>query len=196
MQKSLYVSLIAMFAATSGALTEMHVMFPFPLLPFLEFDMAEIPDMIAFLILGPEAGILVATIHCILLYTLGAFTIFSPLMKFFAEGSMFAGILLAKRYTKRASVLAATSITARVVIMFFVTLMLYYVIMPDIYMPTAKLAMGILHISYLPPLYIAFLLVGLTSMFNAIAGAITFFVSYAIALRLLKSFKIFDKSLL
>ncbi len=196
MQKSLYISLIAMLAATSGALTEMHVMFPFPLLPFLEFDMAEIPDMVAFLLLGPEAGVAVAAIHCLLLYTLGSFTIFSPLMKFFAEASMFAGIILAKKFTSRGSVLAVTSITFRVIIMLFVTLMLYYVIMPNIYLPTAKLAMSILHITYLPPIDIALLLVGLTSVFNAIAGAITYFVSYAISLKLLKSFKIFDKSLI
>ncbi len=196
MQKSQYISLIAMFAATSGALTEMHVMFPFPLLPFLEFDMAEIPDMVAFLLLGPEAGLVVAAIHCILLYTLGAFTIFSPLMKFFAEGSMFAGILVARKFSNKNIVYAVSSIGFRVIIMLFVTLMLYYVIMPDIYLPTAKLAMTILHITYLSPLFIALLLVGLTSIFNAIAGAITYSISYAISLKLLRSFKIFDSSLI
>mgnify|MGYP001772780467 CR=1 FL=1 len=195
MQRNKYLPLIAVFAAASGALTELHVMFPFPLLPFLEFDMAEIPDMTAFLLLGPEAGIIVALIHCLLLYTLGAFTVFSPLMKFLAEFSMFGGIALAKKFTSNFKIIGLSSVFFRVFIMLFVTLALYYVIMPNIYLPTANLAMSILHISNLPPIMIALLLVGLTSLFNAIAGAITFSVSYGIAKRLSASFKIFDSKL-
>ncbi|MGC8568475.1 MAG: hypothetical protein ACP5LW_00515 [Nitrososphaeria archaeon] len=184
MQRTKYLSLVAVFAAASGALTELHVMFPFPLLPFLEFDMAEIPDMVAFLLLGPEGGLLVTLIHCLLLYTLGAFTVFSPVMKFLAEASMYAGILIARRLSSRTFALAAGAISSRVIIMLFVNFALFYIIMPNIYLPTANLAMSILHLSGLSPVEIAMLLVGITGLFNAIAGAITFGVGYPIARKL------------
>lgn len=180
MQKNLYLSLIVTFAASSAALTLLHVMFPFPLLPFLEFDMAEIPDTLAFLLLGPRGGVLVATIHCLLLYVLGAFTVFSPLMKLFAEGSMFIGLYLAYKAGRGWRAATALGIFFRAFIMLFVTLALYYVIMPSIYLPTADLAMSILGVHLTSPLEIALLLVGITTLFNVIAGAITLGASFGV----------------
>ncbi len=192
MQRNLYLSIIVAFAASSAALTLLHVMFPFPLLPFLEFDMAEIPDTLAFLILGPRGGVLVATIHCILLYVLGAFTIFSPLMKLFAEGSMFIGLYLSYRLTRGWKAATALGVFFRALIMLFVTLALYYVIMPSIYLPTADLAMGILGVHISSPLLIALLLVGITTLFNVIAGIITLGVSFGIYKTLRSAFKGLD----
>lgn len=192
MQRNLFLSMIVVFAASSAALTLLHVMFPFPLLPFLEFDMAEIPDTIAFLVLGPRGGLLVALIHCLLLYVLGAFTVFSPLMKLFAEGSMFIGLYMAYKISRGWRAATALGIFFRAFIMLFVTLALYYIIMPGIYLPTARLAMKILGISLVSPLAIALLLVGITTLFNVIAGLITLGVSFGIYRTLRSAFKGLD----
>ncbi len=184
MRKTQYYTLLAMFAAASGVMAEMHLMFPFPLLPFLEFDLAEVPDTLAFMILGPKGGLISAGVHCLILYILGSFTIFSPAMKLFAELSMFAGIYLGfkignkSRYKK--GLMAGFGAIFRVIIMLFVTLVLYYVIMPSIYLPTAKLAMSILGISLASPFEIAMLLAGLTSIFNLLAGFITIAIAFII----------------
>jgi len=184
MRKTQYYTMLAMFAAASSAIALMHLAFPFPLLPFLEFDMAEIPDAIAFMILGPRAGIISASIHAMVLYILGAFTVFSPLMKLFAELSMFAGLYAGFKIGKmsrfRKSIMTGLGSLMRVIVMLFVTLALYYVIMPSIYLPTAKLAMSILGITLTSPFEIAMLLVGLTSVFNLIAGLITIIVAFAV----------------
>lgn len=192
MRKSQYYTMLAMFAAASGAIAEMHLAFPFPLLPFLEFDLAEIPDTLAFMILGPKGGLISAGVHCLILYILGSFTIFSPAMKLFAELSMFAGLYVGfkagnkSRFKK--GIMAGLGSIFRVIIMLFVTLALYYVIMPSIYLPTAKLAMSILGISLTSPFEIAILLAGLTSIFNLLAGLITILVSFAIVKSIVRIF--------
>ncbi len=185
MRKTQYYTMLAMFAAASGAIAEMHLAFPFPLLPFLEFDLAEIPDALAFMILGPKGGLISASVHALILYIIGSFTIFSPLMKLFAELSMFAGLYFGFKVGRgskfKKGIMAGVGSTFRVIVMLFVTLALYYVIMPSIYLPTAKLAMSILGISLTSPFEIAMLLVGLTSVFNLIAGLITIGIAFAVA---------------
>ncbi|MEM0145762.1 MAG: hypothetical protein QXH66_02100 [Conexivisphaerales archaeon] len=192
MRKSQYYTMLAMFAAASGAIAEMHIAFPFPLLPFLEFDLAEIPDTLAFMILGPKGGLISAGVHALILYIIGSFTIFSPAMKLFAELSMFAGIYFGFKVGNKSrhkdGIMAGFGSIFRVIVMLFVTLALYYVIMPSIYLPTAKLAMSILGISLASPFEIAMLLAGLTSVFNLLAGLITIIIAFAIIKSIIKIF--------
>ncbi|HLI46461.1 MAG TPA: hypothetical protein VKU94_04640, partial [Geobacterales bacterium] len=59
------IASIAMFGALSAVITTVTNLpiFHFPPLPFLRFDMGEIIDFLAFLILGPLASVFVVIIH-------------------------------------------------------------------------------------------------------------------------------------
>ncbi|MDG7052216.1 MAG: hypothetical protein JRN19_07205 [Nitrososphaerota archaeon] len=186
MNRTQYYSLIAMLSATAGAMTLAHLEFPFPLLPFLQFDLAEVPDTVAFMLLGPAGGLLTLLIHTLILYTHGSFTVFSPIFKFLAVSPMFLGMYiggsLSKNWSKKSRyiIIILLGTTMRVIVDLFATLALYFVIMPSLYLPTANLAMSIVGIHISNPFEIALFLSGITSLFNLIAAPITIILSYAV----------------
>jgi len=181
-----YYALIAMFSATAGAMTLAHLEFPFPLLPFLQFDLAEVPDTVAFMLLGPVGGLLTLLIHTLILYTHGSFTVLSPIFKFLAVSPMFLGMYIgariARNWGRRSRYISIIffGTMMRVVVDLFATLALYFLIMPSLYLPTADLAMSIVGIHISNPFEIALFLSGITSLFNLIAAPITIILSYAV----------------
>lgn len=62
------LALIVIFAALAIALNVYGPKIPFPLAPFLYFQLWEIPIVVAFLLIGPRTGLAVAAINTVILF--------------------------------------------------------------------------------------------------------------------------------
>ncbi len=104
-------------AATFGALASLITILlgpalqpSFPILFYLKFDFAEVVDLLAFLIFGPVAGTLTATVHLIILsFAPGGTGAFGASLKFLAVLTTYLGVFLATRLGKH--MLARTGLT-------------------------------------------------------------------------------------
>ncbi len=95
-------------AATFGALASLITILlgptlqpSFPILFYLKFDFAEVIDLLAFLVFGPVAGTLTATVHLVILsFAPGGTGAFGASLKFFAVMATYLGVYLAARLGK------------------------------------------------------------------------------------------------
>jgi riboflavin transporter FmnP len=89
------LALITIFTALAATLNVYGPKIPFPLEPFLYFQLWEIPIVIAFLMIGPKSGIIVSVINTLILLVVfpGALPT-GPLYNFAAVQAMFLGIYL------------------------------------------------------------------------------------------------------
>jgi riboflavin transporter FmnP len=96
------LSLIIIFTALAAALNVYGPKIPFPLAPFLFFSFWEIPIVIAFLFIGPKAGITVSAINMFLLLAIfpGALPT-GPIYNWIAVLSMLLGISIPYWFAKR-----------------------------------------------------------------------------------------------
>ena len=86
-------------AAVFGALAAVvafliQLPYPDPAFPFLRLDLAEIVDVLAFLLFGPAVGLLTTLLHYVFLNFSPSVPIFGPLLKLFAVTSMLLGMWL------------------------------------------------------------------------------------------------------
>jgi len=86
-------------AAVFGALAAVvafliQIPYPDPALPFLRLDLAEIVDVLAFLLFGPAVGLLTALLHYVFLNFSPSLPVWGPLLKLFAVTSMLFGMWL------------------------------------------------------------------------------------------------------
>ena len=79
------------FGALAAVLAVLPLSFPFPIIPYLKFDLAEIPVVVAFLGFGPLPGAISALTYWGVLTLVGEFTPLGPAMKFLAVGAMLLG---------------------------------------------------------------------------------------------------------
>ena len=79
------------FAAMAALLTLAKAAIPFPLIPYLQIDFAEIPILIAFFLFGPVAAAMSAVIHWLFLNVQGSDAPLGPALKFVAEISTIGG---------------------------------------------------------------------------------------------------------
>lgn len=89
-RKSVIIAGVIVFSALTVMLTSLKAEVPFPLLPYLKFDFAEVPVMISLLLFGPIPSLVTETIHWIAL-TVTHGWVLGPLMKFLAVVPMIAG---------------------------------------------------------------------------------------------------------
>ncbi|MCL7385385.1 MAG: hypothetical protein LZ158_03360 [Thaumarchaeota archaeon] len=98
--RSLLVAVAAVFGGLSSAIAMLRLSFPFPLLPYLKFDLAEIPVVFSFLAFGPSLGLLTSLVYWIVLtiVTTGEWLWpIGPSMKFLAVVSTLMGVWLGSR---------------------------------------------------------------------------------------------------
>jgi len=86
----------AVFGALAAVITFLiQIPYPVPGFTFLQIDLAEIVDVLAFLLFGPAVGLLTTLIHYLVLNFLPtASPIFGPLLKLFGVTSMILGMWL------------------------------------------------------------------------------------------------------
>jgi len=84
----------AVFAAIAAVLTLAKAAVPFPLIPYLQIDLAELPIMVSFFLFGPLAGIITELVHWLFLNETGSDVPLGPAIKLVAILSTFLGFLL------------------------------------------------------------------------------------------------------
>ena len=96
------LALIIIFTALAAALNIYGPKIPFPFAPFLFFSFWEIPIVIAFLFVGPKAGISVSAINTLILFAVfpGALPT-GPFYNWAAVLSMLLGIFVPYWFAKR-----------------------------------------------------------------------------------------------
>ena len=93
MRRSLYITLTSIFAGLAIVFTLLKIEFPFPILPYLMFDLSEVPVVSAYLLVGPSSGFLTSVFHYLFLLNRSG-DILGPSMKFAAVFSMLVGLWL------------------------------------------------------------------------------------------------------
>jgi riboflavin transporter FmnP len=79
-------------ASLAALLAALPLSFPYPVIPYLRFDLAEIPVFLALLLLGPWAGMLSSIVYWLILLLVGSFSPLGPTMKFAAVLSTLIGL--------------------------------------------------------------------------------------------------------
>jgi riboflavin transporter FmnP len=98
---SLVISISTVFGAFSAILAMMPFSFSFPLIPYLKFDIAELPVVTAFLGFGPVPGFISALTYWLVLNVFGEWTPIGPAMKFIAVASMLLGLWVSYKLALR-----------------------------------------------------------------------------------------------
>jgi riboflavin transporter FmnP len=93
----------AVFAALAALLTLARAQIPFPPIPYLQVDFAEIPILMAFFLFGPVSACIAAVIQWIFLNVQGGDAPVGPMIKFMAEFSTIAGLWLGNAFYRRVS---------------------------------------------------------------------------------------------
>ena len=97
---SLLISATSIFGALASILAILPLSIPYPPIPYLKFDLAEIPVMVALLCFGPIPGIGSALIYWAILLLRGEFSPIGPSMKFLAVFSMLIGLWIGVKVFK------------------------------------------------------------------------------------------------
>lgn len=103
------VSSAMLFGALSALLAVLPLYLRYPIIPYLRFEVAEIPAVLAFLILGPGAAFISSAIYWGILLLIGEFTPLGPTMKFTALFTTILGLWLGFKIIRgspRASLIA------------------------------------------------------------------------------------------
>jgi len=101
MRRTTELAATAIFSAMAVAITLAKLTVPFPPLPYLKFDISEIPVTLALFLLGPISGLSATVIYWLVL-TLRAGDILGPAMKFAAVASMMIGFTIGALLSRRA----------------------------------------------------------------------------------------------
>jgi len=88
-------------AALSTVIVPARIQPPYPIMPFLKFDPAELFSVFAFLIFGPISAIIAATVHWILLTATGTSGPLGPATKFVSVLSTLLGLWVGSKIYSR-----------------------------------------------------------------------------------------------
>ncbi len=173
---SVWVATAALLAALAVVLDLLRVKINYPLLPFLTFNLSEIPVVLAFLLMGFKAGMVVAFAQWFALNLGVPFQPgVGPLMKLLAVTSMLVGLYVGGRFWRRGEPLRGRHVAlmtvlgalVRVSAMALATFLLYYIIFPERYLSFAGKVLGnVLGLQVESALLLTLIMVALTSLFN------------------------------
>ena len=104
MERRRRISILTSSSTCLGALAALFATLPlyvyYPLIPYLRFELAEIPVVLSLLILGPEPAIFSSVIYWAVLLLVGEFSPIGPTMKFVAVFTMLIGLWLGFKISK------------------------------------------------------------------------------------------------
>ncbi len=180
---ALKISLCAVFSSLAAAISLLHIEIPMPILIWLKFDFAEIPDMMAYYIGGFYIGVLTALIHMVILNLTSDFPIIGPSAKFLAVVSMMLGLkiysMVAKSKGNPHIVNISTTLSAismRTIIMTFYNLLIFLILLPDLLQVLPSILKPYFGYS-MNVSYALIVTLILTGIFNIIHGLLTILVS-------------------
>ncbi|MGC9013491.1 MAG: ECF transporter S component [Thermoproteota archaeon] len=184
----------AFFGALAAVMAIAPLSFPFPLVPYLKFDLAEIPTMISLILLGPLPGILTSLVYWIVLNFFGSFAPIGPFLKFLAVLSTIVGAWIGTAICRKMKsrlltyivTILVLSAIVRVVVLTLANYFVIWVLMPD-FLSYATFAVSLVTGIKLSPDFGGLLVVLLlTAVFNILHVFLTVVPSFALAIALVK----------
>ncbi len=192
--KSIFTAKVAVLGAMAGLLSLIKAEIPFPPLPYLKFDLAEIPDVLAFMMVGPLGGILTSTIHWLIL-TLRAGFFLGPFMKYGAVVStligFWVGIALRRRLPGTPSLKSFIAIgmlfggVIRIISMSLANFLVLYVFFPE-WLSFARTCLEALGLRVASDFSVLLWTLLLTGVYNAVHILVSILPSYALIKTVLK----------
>ncbi|MCF8884500.1 MAG: hypothetical protein L4877_01735 [Aigarchaeota archaeon] len=169
-RNTVIISVSTIFGALSAVLAMLPLSFPFPLVPYLKFDIAEMPVYVAFLSFGPIPGFTSALTYWFVLNMFGEWAPIGPLMKFIAVASTLSGFMLGSRIlSKKFSMYLQVffyGVLVRVLATSIANYVLLAFIMPFFFEYASKVVSTALGISLGTGFNAWFLILFLTAVFN------------------------------
>ena len=169
---SLLISATSIFGALASILAILPLSIPYPPIPYLKFDLAEIPVMVALLCFGPIPGIGSALIYWAILLLRGEFSPIGPSMKFLAVFSMLIGLWIGvkvfrgPRFTLHLSFLLGAFL--RVLSMSAMNYLVAYLLFPNFMSLAARTISLALGINFSGELSCLIMVLAFTAIFNLI----------------------------
>jgi len=164
------LTLITTLAASSAVLELLPIRISFPLLPYLTFDVGEVPIFFLTLYDGITDGIIATAVLTAVLFLFGSFVPIGPLFKFTAVFSAIAGAWAGMRIRESIYLPFIFSTILRVIAM---TAFNYVLIE---YFAPGFLTLLPEYFGFMQPIVAVLLLTGL---FNVLQNIISFFPAYA-----------------
>ncbi len=180
-------------AAILGAmafLLQLYVKFPFPLLPWLVFDFAEIPTIVAFLLFGPAWGLLSSAILWLIMVIKGSSFPPGPYMKLAAivtmQVGLWLGFMVAKKMGFGTSKTFVSGIAGGLVLRVLLMTPINYVVVgvlfaSDFYYNTASKALKIVGITLASQEQFIALMLAFSGIYNALHVILSVAPAIAIA---------------
>jgi len=169
---SLLISATSIFGALASILAILPLSIPYPPIPYLKFDLAEIPVMIALLCFGPVPGVGSALIYWAILLWRGEFSPIGPSMKFLAVFSMLLGLWIGAKIFKRSKFTLHLSFLLgalfRILSMTAMNYLIAYLLFPDFMSLAARTISLALGINFSGELSCLIMVLAFTAIFNLI----------------------------
>ena len=183
-------------AALSTLILPAQIQPAFPVLPFLRFDPAELFSVLAFLIFGPIAAIVTATVHWLFLTVTGTDEPLGPAAKFAAVQSTLFGLWLGSLAYQRLSIkrnrmsfalglMLAFATLTRVLILLVVNFFIFTYIAPVIFRInylgfSQTVLQDTLHMQFAGPSQALLAMLLFTSVFNALHAVFSVALPYLV----------------
>ncbi|MEM2286420.1 MAG: hypothetical protein QXS51_01365 [Thermoproteota archaeon] len=187
------IALAALCAGLAIFLTIYKVVFAFPILPYLKFELAEIPVIMAFLMAGPSPGLLSSVIYWIVLTMVGEWTPIGPLMKFLAVTptilGLWAGLVLSKRLKKNSSVFLSMGLgilmamAARVIVTSLMNFLVLWWLFPHFLSLAAKYLNATIGFQTDSPYAVLLMTLLFTAVFNILHSFFSIIPSYYLVVK-------------
>jgi riboflavin transporter FmnP len=184
----------AFFGALAAVMAIAPLSFPFLLVPYLKFDLAEIPTMISFILLGPLPGVFTSLVYWIVLNFFGSSAPIGPFLKFLSVLSTIVGAwvgtaicrkMKSRLLTYVVTILALSAIV-RVAVLTLANYFVIWVFMPD-FLSYATFAVSLVTGIKLSPNFGGMLVVLLlTAVFNVLHVFLTVVPSFVLVIALIK----------
>jgi hypothetical protein len=175
-------AIMGALAAVTTVVFPARIQPPFPILPFLRFDPAELFSVLAFFIFGPIPAVITATVHWLFLTATGIDTPLGPAVKFVSVLSTLFGLWLGSLAYKKSGIkqyrnsvvlffMLGFAIIARVFILLVVNYFVFTYIGPVIfgidYLGFSQATLqGTLHMQFAGPSQVLWAMLIFTSIFN------------------------------
>lgn len=177
MRKTQKLAITALMASLALALSVMKVELPFPVLPYLKFDFAELPSTLVYFMCGLPWGLATATLHLVGMLARGADPL-GALFKFLAVASTLVGLSTFSRLSQSLAVLFAGATLARVVAMTAANWLYFTFLFPKFLDYAVKVAGGLV------------LLYAYTALFNVLHVALSLLPSWSVFVAVKKRLKL------
>ncbi|MDW8034077.1 MAG: hypothetical protein RMI79_03970 [Nitrososphaerota archaeon] len=194
------IAFAALCAGLAIFLTLYKAVLAFPILPYLKFELAEIPVVMAFLVTGPFTGLLSSVIYWIILTMVGEWTPIGPLMKFLAVAptilGLWTGLFLSRKIKKGLSLLKSMifstvfAIIFRVIVTSLMNFLVLWVFFPFFLNLAAKYLNATIGFQSNSPYDVLLMTLAFTAVFNFLHSLLSIIPSYYLVIKAITKVKL------